>query len=150
MCGRKEAAFLVNVAGAKMVACPRCAAHGEIIEELMEKPKPAEVKRVEKQQKRIVEKADEVVENIGEIVHKKREELELKQEDLGKRVNEHESMIKRIEHGYIPDLEVARKLQKFLQVKLIETVNQSDQEYLSNKGGGAMTLGDIMIIKKKE
>jgi putative transcription factor len=150
MCGRKEATYLVKVAGAKMIACPRCAEHGEIIDEIAEAPKPAEARRIERQKTQIVQKTEEIVENIGEIVRKKREELGLKQEDLGKKVSEHDSLIRRIEHGYIPDLGVARKLQKFLDVKLIEEVKASEQELTSNKSGGALTLGDIMVIRKKE
>jgi ribosome-binding protein aMBF1 (putative translation factor) len=58
-------------------------------------------------------------------------------------------MIKRIEHGYIPDLHIAKKLEHVLHVKLTELVAQSEQEYVQSRGGGALTLGDVMTVKKK-
>lgn len=149
MCGRSGARFIARIAGAQMTVCENCAQRGEIIEEIVEK-KPAEVRREikrEEQKAQIVERVDDVLENIGELVRKKREELNLKQEDLSKKINEHESMIKRIEHGYMPSLQIAHKLEKVLHVRLTEKSTASDQNYDSGKGAAALTLGDIMIIR---
>lgn len=149
MCGRPGARFIAKIAGAQMVVCENCAQFGVVVEEIVEK-KPAEIRReIKREEKRaqIVERVDDVLENIGELVRKRREELNLKQEDLSKKINEHESMIKRIEHGYLPSLQIAHKLEKILHVKLIENAPASDQNYESCKGGGALTLGDIMTIR---
>jgi len=149
LCGRPGARFKAKVAGAEAVVCDHCAALGTVIEEIEEAPKPSQVKRIEKQKKEIVVKTEEVLEDIGSIVKGKREELGWTQEDLGKKISEQDSMIKRIEHGYIPDLHIAKKLEHALHAKLTELVTQSEQEYVQNRGGGALTLGDVMTVKKK-
>jgi len=149
LCGRPGARFKAKVAGTEAIVCDHCAALGIVIEEIQEAPKPSQVKRMEKQKKEIVTKTEEVLEDIGSMVKAKREELGWTQEDLGKKISEHESMIKRIEHGYIPNLHIAKKLEHVLHVKLTELVIQNEQEYVQNRSGGALTLGDVMTIKKK-
>jgi len=152
LCGRPGARLKANVAGTESIVCDNCASLGTIIEEVIEK-KPSEIKqeekRIETQKKMFVERSQEVVEDIGEQVRQKREELGLKQEELGHKISEHASMVKRIEHGYLPSLKIAHKLEKVLHLKLVEYVNPNEQEYVTSKSGGAMTLGDIMIIKKQ-
>lgn len=150
LCGRPGARFKAKVAGTEATVCEHCAALGTVTEEIQEAPKPSEARHVEKQKREIVTKTEEVLEDVGRIVKEKREDLKLTQEDLGKKISEHESMIKRIEHGYIPDLHIAKKLEHVLHAKLTELANPNEQEYVQNKGGAALTLGDIMIVRKKE
>jgi uncharacterized protein (TIGR00270 family) len=150
LCGAPEARYLAKVAGTETIACERCASHGVIIEELREAPKPSEIKRIERQNQEIIPRTEEVIENIGEIVRAKREENAWKQEDLGKKASEHASMIKRIEHGYIPSLQIAHKLEKVLHVKLTEMASDEEQGVPSAKSGGSLTLGDIMVVRKEK
>jgi uncharacterized protein (TIGR00270 family) len=150
LCGSTEVRYKARVAGTEAMVCGNCAAHGEILDELKEPPKKAEMRRIEEKKKEIVHKTEEVIENIGELVKHKREELGLKQDDLGKLASENDSMIKRIEHGYLPTLEIAHKLERALHIKLTEVVNPSEQEVLSNRSGGALTLGDIMVVRKQK
>lgn len=151
LCGSSEVAFKARVAGTEAMVCGRCASHGEVLEELKEPPKKAQLRRIEERKKEIAPiKTEEVLESIGETVKHKREEMGLKQDDLGKMVTESGSMVQRIEHGYIPTLEIAHKLERALHVKLTELVNPSEQEIVSNTGGGALTLGDIMVVKKQK
>jgi ribosome-binding protein aMBF1 (putative translation factor) len=49
-----------------------------------------------------------------------------------------------------PSLKIAHKLEKVLHLNLTEFVNTNEQEYVSGKGGGSLTLGDIMVIKKEK
>ncbi len=141
------------VAGSKAVVCERCAAMGEILEELHEPPKHSEIKRIEQQKSATIEKAnkaEEVVGDIGVLVRRKREEFGWKQEELAKKISEHESMIKRIEHGYIPSLNIAHKLEKVLHIRLTEYVTPGNQEYVPSSRGVAPTLGDVIIIKREK
>jgi putative transcription factor len=150
LCGTKGANKIAVVEGARSVVCDRCALLGELVEVIREEPKWIKKQQTERE-KRVVPDLpiDEVVENIGEIVRNAREEQGLKQEELAMKVNESESIIKRIEHGFIPQVSTARKLQKLLRVQLIERVNQEEQEYQGKHHGEGMTLGDF-IIKKKD
>lgn len=149
LCGRPGAHLKAKVAGTEAIVCDRCAAMGTVIEEVRE-PAPREAVKIEKQEKRRAERQEEVVEDIGELVRAKREELGWKQEDLGKKISEHASMVKRIEHGYTPSLKIARKLERVLRLNLTEFVNPSEQEYTSGRGGGALTLGDMMVVKRSK
>ncbi len=155
LCGRQEVKYRARVAGMEAIVCPRCATHGEIIEEFFEAT-PREVRKAEqavaRQERRgdAPAKVDEVLENIGAIVKAKREELGLKQDELGKKANEQGSMIARIEHGYVPSVQIARKLEKVLHVKLVETVNADEPDVQLTHRGGATTLGDIMVIRKEK
>jgi len=99
ICGRSDAHLKAKVAGMDAVVCDRCANLGVVTGEIEEPKKPSEAKRIEQKKAEIVQRVTEVVEDIGAKVHKKREELGLTQEDLAKRISEHESMVKRIEHG---------------------------------------------------
>ncbi len=153
LCGRPDARFRARVAGTEATVCERCASMGEIIEQVREPPKKSEIKRIERQKRATVRDTDrieEVVDDIGEKIRHEREELDWKQEELAKKVSEHESMIKRIEHGYIPSLKIAHKLEKVLHIKLTEYVKPTDQEYVSGSSGGSMTLGDMVKIKREK
>lgn len=149
LCGHSEAHLRARVAGAEAAVCDRCARLGTVIGEIEAPKKQSEIKKLEQKKTQIVERVTEVVEDIGPKVHKMREELGWKQEDLAKKISEHESMVSRIEHGYIPSPDIARKLEHALQVKLTEVSTQNEQEYVSGKGTGPMTLGDIMVVRKR-
>lgn len=149
LCGKPGARFKAKVAGTEAIVCDKCASMGTILDEVQEAPKPSEFKKIEREKKEIVQRTEEIVEDLGEIVRKKREENNWKQEELAKKISEHKSMVHRVEHGYMPTLKIAHKLERVLGLNLTEFVNQNEQGYTTGKTGGAMTLGDIMIIKKK-
>lgn len=150
LCGHSGAHIRARVAGMDATVCERCAHLGVVTGEIEEPKKPSEIKKIERKKTEIAERVIEVVEDIGAQVHKKREELGWTQEDLAKRISEHESMVKRIEHGYLPSPSIAKKLEHALRIRLTELVNPNEQEYASGKGAGALTLGDIMIVKSKK
>jgi len=152
MCGKPGANKIAKIAGAEMTVCDSCAGRGEIVEEVREPTRRERIIEQRREEPTIerAPKVEEVLEDIGESVRTKREELGLKQEDLAKRINEPASIIKRIEHGFIPNLKVAHKLQRELHVKLTEVVEGSEQEYATGRSGGEMTLGDVIVIKKSK
>jgi putative transcription factor len=148
LCGKPDAKFKAKIAGMEAIVCPDCASHGSIIEEIKEE-KPKEIqRRIEKKKKETIKRTEDVVEDIGDQVRAKREELGLKQEELAKKIKEHASMVKRIEHGYLPSLKISHKLEKVLHINLTEYTTASDQEYTQSTKGGVMTLGDMMVIRK--
>ena len=150
LCGSAEAKYFAKVAGTEAPMCEKCASMGSIIEEIQEAPKHSEIIKIEREKQQFLPRTEEVVDNIGEILKNKREENNWTQDQMGDKISEHASMVKRIEHGYIPSLQIAHKVEKVVHVKLTEFVNDNEQGYESGKSGGAMTLGDIMIIKKQK
>ncbi len=93
----------------------------------------------------------EVVENYAEIVRRARENLGLTREELAKLIGVKESIIRRIEEGQLmPDVELARKLEKVLRVKLLTPVVETPEIPISRGGRSELTLGDIIEIRRRD
>lgn len=102
------------------------------------------------QQKRVRVEQLEIVENYAEIIRSAREKLGLSREILAKLLGVKESIVRRIEEGQLmPDIELAKKLEKILGVKLITTT----EEYpisIQQSSKFELTLGDIVEIRKRD
>ena len=69
---------------------------------------------------------------------------------MGKKINERVSVINRIESGKMtPDNKLTKKLEKALNITLLEKVNDVDLNQFINNSSGERTLGNIMKIKRK-
>ena len=72
----------------------------------------------------------------------------LSQKDFASRINEKESMIHKIETGaFEPPLDLAKKLEKILGIKLVEEHLEKHEKFKRSKEGG-FTLGDFIKVKK--
>jgi putative transcription factor len=92
----------------------------------------------------------EVVEDYGSIIRKAREEKNLTQKKLGEKIYERESVISHIESGkMIPEIKIARKLEKLLNIKIVEKVESDVQEFKDIGRYREATIGDIARIKRK-
>ncbi len=93
----------------------------------------------------------EIVEDCGERVREARESLGLTRELLAQMVGEKVSTIRRIEEGsLVPDLNLARKLEKALKIVLVEESTSyipSEYKFSTNRD---LTLGDIVEFKRKK
>lgn len=92
----------------------------------------------------------EVVEDYAERIRRARQRLGWSQAALAQRVGERENTIKRIESGRLtPPLDLARKLERVLHIKLLEPV--VDEPVVSEHRGDdfGLTLGDIARIREK-
>ena len=157
LCGRPGANKIANVAGAKVLVCESCARLGEVVEEIREperkeafKSKPTIAYSHHTAPEERPERVEEVLGEIGTLIREERERRCMKQEDLAKKINEPESLIKRIEHSFVPNLKIAHKLQRVLHIKLTEEVDANEPDYPSGNKKGNLTLGDIIVIKKKD
>lgn len=144
----------IRVEGSIVVACNKCAAYGEIVgvaySEKSRKKKPKI--EVEGWKERFeIEIEEELVDDYARIIKDARENRGLKQEELGKMINEPTSLIHRIEIGKIePTIEVARKIQKKLGVRILRHVDRGSSKLMSNtEGKKELTLGDMIVIRKK-
>jgi len=73
--------------------------------------------------------------------------LRLKQEEFAKKLNEKESLIQKIESGHFePSIGLAKKIGRFLKIKLVEEYEEVHEKQVRSKTG-SFTIGDIIKIK---
>lgn len=93
----------------------------------------------------------EVVEDYAKRIREAREKLGWSQNALANRLRVSESIVKRIESGRLkPGLELARRIEKVLGIKLIEPVVDEMVEYASGRVDDGLTIGDLVKFKKEK
>ncbi len=94
----------------------------------------------------------EVVPNYAELIRRARERLGWTHRILAEKVRESERTIKRIEAGeLVPTIDLARRLERVLGIKLLEPVVEEADEALASGGQRKrfyLTLGDIAEIRE--
>jgi len=157
MCSSKEKDYKIEVEGSILTVCEKCVGFGKAIgrikQELPEKKKKkmakAEEKAAEARAKKETESMQLIVPDYASIISRARQRTGLKQEELAKKIAEKESIIHKLESGSMkPDIALARKLEKFLRIKLVETVEIGDSSS-SNKSSspGSLTIGDLIRVR---
>jgi len=111
ICGKK-ATMKVNIDGVVLDVCDECANLGE--------PVSLSVTR----SKRSIPEPEElslyIDPDFQRIIRKAREKMGLNIKDLAREIKEKESIISRVESGKLkPTIDLARKLEKFLRIKLL-------------------------------
>ena len=143
-----------KIEGSVMVVCKECAKLGTI-QKAPPKPRFQQNKKGRKttQPKRNYrndEPSDELIENYNTAVRNAREAKNWSREDLCKKINERVSVITRIETGKMtPDIKLTKKLEKALNIKLLEKVDNVDLNKFIASSSGERTLGNVMKIKRK-
>ena len=100
-------------------------------------------------QKNRDEPTEEIIENFGNICKQARESKGWSREELGEKIQEKVSVIKKVESGRMtPDINLAHKFEKSLNVKIIEKVEELDLNQFKSTSSGGLTLGNIVKIKK--
>ncbi|MFP4567717.1 MAG: multiprotein bridging factor aMBF1 [Candidatus Woesearchaeota archaeon] len=157
ICGKKDVLYHAEIEGSKLVACSSCASHGtklgKVLVEIDSGSEKSSFKSVSKSKSKLP-KAEEsvilVVSNYNVLIKNKRERLGLKQEDLAKAINEKESLLQQIESKKIePPISVAKKLESFLKIKILELYKDPVAQSKQVKESGPLTLGDMINIKTR-
>ena len=111
--------------------------------------------RLERREKRlkgrdVLEKSEkELAFDYPKRIRSARAKAGLNQEELGKKINEKKSVVAKLENGdMIPDNKLIRKLERALDISLMETVGPV-QAPKHREDSRAMTLGDFIKVKKK-
>ena len=147
----------VKIEKSVMIVCKECSKLGEVQKE---PPKPKYVKQNKKTKRpkttrnkkysRNDEPQEELIEDFHNQIRKARETKDWSREDLARKINERVSVITRIETGkMIPDPKLTKKLEKTLNIKLLEKIDTVDLNQFINDSPGKRTLGNIVKIKKK-
>jgi putative transcription factor len=89
----------------------------------------------------------EIVEDYAARIRKARMDKGLSSKDLAMQIKEREHLIKKIENSeLIPEEDVRKKLEKILEIRLIDApVTESEKKVQSKL---IPTLGDLTIIRK--
>lgn len=149
ICGGGPVRAQILVEGAKMLACARCMGSGKVLMRLDEDDEP-----IVRPVAAAMDSSEEIVEGYGRIIVAAREKKGLPIAVVAERLSERESYLHAIEHERLaPTLEVARKLEKELGIKLIEKVAGSMAASVASpasKGFQPPTLGDMVEPKKKK
>lgn len=154
VCGKKiKKAYVVKIEGTEMKTCRECAKFGVEFKKYSRLPpvKTVETRKpsIKKKVKPKIEPEYEINEEYSSIIRKKRESMGLSREEFGKLINEKASVIARLESGkMVPDIKLAKKLEKTFRIKLLEKVEETEVR-LHSSAPLELTIGDVIKIKKK-
>jgi len=151
ICGReiKGKGFKIVVEGSEVTVCSFCRQYGtEKKPSVASQPGARRVVLKKKRGSTKIEFTEELVENFHVIIRREREKRGWSQEQLAKKIQEKESLIKKIENAEItPEPEVVEKLEKLFNIKLREQVPEIKVEKSKSL---VPTLGDIVVVKRKK
>ncbi|ADZ10435.1 transcriptional regulator, XRE family [Methanobacterium lacus] len=153
ICGKKlvEEPLKTKIDGSIMLTCKECSKFGKVQKE-PPKPKRRGAPRGSsgtRRTSRPQEPTEEVIENFNQLVRNAREKKGWSREELGEKLYEKASVISRIESGkMVPDIKLAKKLEKTLKVVLIEKNDGTAMDELAHAKVREATIGDIARIKK--
>ncbi len=145
MCGIEAPLVRAKIEGTMLNVCKRCGSFGEII-----KTQGVTKKGFFRREKASAP-IESIVENYSTIIKNKRESKKLKQEDFASQINEKESIIHKIETGHFtPSIDLARKIERFLGITLIEELREEEARVVVAKEtkSKGFTLGDMIKFKK--
>jgi putative transcription factor len=146
MCGKKDVSVIALVEGTELKVCNDCSKYGKIIRKVQYQQPPIQKTIKPQHQLKEEEKIEVIVEGFGNIIRQAREKLNLNQEDFGKKINEKTSVIHSLEsEHHEPSLELAKKLEKLLKVKLVEEQKIEEVNFSNSKN--QITIGDIIKIR---
>jgi len=153
MCGREGPTSRAIVEGIMMDVCSHCSKFGNVIEVspkkiemgIPQKTKPAPVKKIEPQPIMVM------VPDYASRVRSAREKMLYTQEELAKAIAEKVSVIQKIESSqFEPPLDLARKLELFLKIELLEELKSEDYgkpKKLDFKDN-VLTIGDLIRLRE--
>ncbi|MCW4050087.1 MAG: multiprotein bridging factor aMBF1 [Candidatus Bathyarchaeota archaeon] len=155
VCGREiyGQPYYRVIEGGKMTVCGQCAQFSKQ-EWDPRKPQARPIRRRPSGAPQIRRRSDievaesiEVVEKYGILIRKTRQKKGLTIEDFAKKLNEKESVIKKMEKEQLnPNMTLIRKIQNELGINLLDTSPATKGPVLS-RPMGPRTLGDMIKIK---
>ncbi len=155
ICGAeiKGKAYKVVVDRSELIVCWRCANRvGSIVEVLdLNVPRKKVIKKSFSYKSMRSKKpsfVEEVVEDYSERIKEARNKIGITRDVLAAMVGEKVSTIRRIEEGTLqPTLNLAKKLEKVLKIRLIEKYQEEEEYDYSSDSSYDITLGDIVEFK---
>ena len=145
LCGEKRELFISIIEGVKLNVCNQCSTHGRVVKET----KVFNETRIRKAaSKNLIEEGIAIRQNYGELIKISREKLGLRQDELSNKLAIKESLLRSIENNKMePSLNLAKKIELFLGVKIIEEF-KIDNSMKPDKKNGTLTIGDLIKSSK--
>lgn len=141
LCGKEGTVLAALIEGSRLNVCSECGKHGKILARptFSQKKTSAPAK---------IETVETIVSDYAERIRKAREKSGMTQAEFALKINEKESVVKKLENGSLtPSIPLARKLEKLLRITLVEIEKEESAEKPSTKAG-PLTIGDLIKIKK--
>lgn len=147
MCGKSTATVLAVVEAVEMNVCSSCAKFG-IAKKQQNRRKFSSRKTFQKLDPHEEQK---IVDNFAVIIRASREKQQLTQEQFAEKINERVSIVAKWEHGDLqPPLSVARRLQRVLHCKLLDSDDKEKKSVaLQKRDVLTPTLADVVKIRKR-
>jgi len=165
MCGEtvRGTPKLVRVEGAELQVCTKCEKFGTEVQQVRRTDLVRPAAPTQRSAATAVAKAaapttwrkrdlfdymeGEIVEDYAARIRKARMDKGLSSKDLAMQIKEREHLIKKIENSeLIPEEDVRKKLEKILEIRLIDAPLQEAEKKVPSTL--TPTLGDLTIIKK--
>ncbi len=141
------------IEGSLLNACISCSKFGKIVNvKKLEREEKKEKFRLSEQLKKNLRERfiDNIVPDYNLRVKRARENKSLKQEELAKFIGVKESVIHNIESKKLePGVDIAKKLENFLDIVLIEKIENKEPEKKIDLKSNGLTIGDLLRIKKE-
>jgi putative transcription factor len=164
MCGEaiRGTPKLVRVEGAELSVCSKCEKFGTEVQQVRRtdirvtqkgpsarlSPAPAGGAAQVRYKRDMFDFMEgEIVDDYAIRIRRAREEKGLSQKDLAMQMKEKEHLIRKIENSeLIPEDDVRKKLEKALEIRLIDAPITDDEKKVLSKL--TPTLGDLTVIRK--
>ena len=146
LCGSQTPSpYIVLVEGVELRVCAKCARGKKVVVHPQQhRQNEGASPRARKPSPRVKEEDLEVVEAYGEVIKRGREAMNIPIKVLGEMINEKETLLLRIEEQKtIPSIQLARKLERALKIKLLEQPSAD----VSERGAGGrhdLSIGDLV------
>jgi len=150
-CGRSGKLTLVEIEGARMYVCQDCSRFGKPLKASLEPTPPphrstAPMKSTSLKPDALTPRTMELAEDFPSRIQRARERKGWSREELGKKLNERVSVISKLENNEMhPSDDLIKKLERTLDIKLMETVEEV--KVSSTAASSGMTLGDFILRK---
>jgi putative transcription factor len=142
-----------------MHTCRNCGRFGEVLGEVAVKvQEDVQTNRIHVPVQQAVEEeiTEQVVQDFSSRLRRAREKLGMDQKDFAQYVAEKESIVSKLENGsFVPSLKTARKLERKLNIRLIEEIKE--EKSVSGSGDRKLkgltdyfTLGHFIKVKKRK
>lgn len=147
--------FYRIIEGGRMTVCGQCSKFGSgdwdprQVNVSQNQRRPAQPRRLRND----LEAAEELelIDNYGELIRKSRQKKKLSVEDFAKKINEKESVVKKMEKEEMnPPAKLIKKIENTLNITILERGEAPSRVQISTKATTGRSLGDIMKLTQKD